>query len=297
MAIGFLCSTTVLAQNSGMMPITGLRYYKDGIWAKAINAKMNGLQLMGNRIPLGAEIVINLQQPTGFTADKKKTIFPAARYALISAKGDTLQKMDNLLLLNKDKGFTPKDLAKGLEMKFGIAEKMVQPNSKCMVSIVLYDTKGKNQLRLEYPVTISYPKERIPQVPTMPQVLKSPAGSSVMAFGLTSKDIKISVDTAFSSNPKWAFLLLEVNKLAGIDIINLLQGKETFWVYDGTYEEIKIKEKLMKDVGGAFGTGSVNCSIRVPFRLKNDSSSGYVVRYRWDGPDKTQALDIVAVVK
>ena len=252
---------------------------------------------MGNRIPLMTEITISLQQPSGFTADKQKNIFPAARYSLINVKGDTLDQMSNLLLFNNAKGFSPKDLAKGLDMKFGIREGLIQPNSKCMISILLYDQKGKNQLRLEYPVSISYPRETIPVTKLQPQPLKSPVGSSVMAFGLTVKNITITIDTAISYNPKMDYLHFEISNLGGIDMINMLQGKEIFWVYDTLYNEIKVKEKLLKDVGGPMGASYVNCTLKIPFRFKTDLPNGYIVRYRWDGLDKTQVLDIVAVVK
>ena len=297
MACSFLWVSESTAQNSGMLPITGMHYFKEGIWAKSITAKLNGQQLMGSRIPLNAEIEINLQQLTGFTADKQKNIFPAARYSLINSKGDTIQQMANLLLLNQAKGFSPKDLAKGLSMKFGIAEGLIQPNSKCIVSILLYDQKGKNQLRLEYPVSISYPRESIPVTQSFPQVLKSAVGSAVMAFGLTVKNIDFKVDTAISYNQKLAYINLDIAKLGGTDVVNMLEGKESFWVYDTLFHEIKAKDKILKDVGGAFGTSSVNCTLKIPFRLKTDQSKGYYVRYRWDGPDRTQALDIVVAVK
>ncbi len=293
----FLWTNETSAQNSGMLPITGMHYFKEGIWAKSIIAKMNGRQLMGNRIPFNTEIEINLQGVTGFTADKQKNIFPAAKYSLVSAKGDTIQQMANLLLLNQAKGFSPKDLAKGLSMKFGIAEGMIQPNSKCTICIRLYDQKGKNQLRLEYPVSISYPREGIPLTETVPQVLKSPVGSMAMAFGLTAKTIEFYVDTAISYNPKLAYLQLKMSNVGGTDVINMLQGKETFWIYDTLFNEIKAKDKLLKDVGGAFGASSVNCTVKLPFRLKTDLRKGYFIRYRWDGPDRTQALDIVVAVK
>ena len=265
--------------------------------AKFITTKMNGQYLMSNRIPPNTDIEVNLQQLSGFTTDKKKNIFPAVRYCLLSGKGDTILRMSNLLLEHPGIGFTTKELVKGLSVKFNIKEGLVQPNSKCMISIVLYDQLKNSQLRLEYPLVIAYPRETIFLSPTAPQVLKSPPGSTVMAFGLTAKNIEFTVDTSISYNPKLAYMHIEVTKLGGIDVIGMLQGKETYWVYDTLYKEINIKEKVLKDAGGAMGTESVNCSIKIPFRLKKDRPKGYLVRYRWDGPDKTQALDIVVEVK
>ena len=276
-----------ITQNTGMLPITGIHYFKDGLSAKFISTKMNGQYLMNNRIPPNTAIEVNLQQLSGFTTDKKKNIFPAARYCLLSGKGDTILSMANLLLDHPGIGFTPKELVKGLSFIFSIKEGLVQPNSKCMIGIVLYDQLKNSQLRLEYPLVIAYPREPIFLSPAAPQILKSPPGSTVMAFGLSVKNIEFTVDTAISYNPKLAYMHLEVTKLGGVDVISMLQGKENYWVYDTLYKEINIKEKVLKDAGGAMGTGSVNCSIKIPFRLKKDRPKGYLVRYRWDGPDKT----------
>lgn len=288
----FLYINKMTAQNTGMLPITGIRYVNEGIWAKGITVKMNGDQLFGNRIPLNQEIEISVEQPTGFLADKQKTIFAAAEYTLVSAKGEVLLKNPNLFLLNEAKGFTAKD-AKALSIKFGIAEGLVQPNSKCFVRIRLYDLKGKNQLRLEYPVSISYPREKI-YVTKIPQQVKLTPGLAMGLVGLTIKNnIDISIDTLIAINPKRAYLNLEISKIGGTDIINMLQGKETFWVYDTAYNEIKITDILLKKVGGAMEGGNVNCTLKVPFRLKTERPKGYIIRYRWESADKAQIMDII----
>jgi hypothetical protein len=73
----------------------------------------------------------------------------------------------------------------------------------------------------------------------------------------------------------------------------MLQGKDYFWVYDSTFKEIKIKETLLKKVGGAMEGGNVNATIKIPFRPKTGSTKGYFVRYRWESADKRQVMDIV----
>ena len=118
-----------------------------------------------------------------------------------------------------------------------------------------------------------------------------------MAYGLTVKNIEFTIDTSISYNPKMTYLHFEISRLAGIDMINMLAGKENFWVYDTLYNEIKVKEKILKDVGGAMGENYVNCKLLLPFRFKTEHPKGYIIRYRWDGPDKTQALDMVVTVK
>lgn len=287
----FLSTSACLSQNSGMMPLTGLHYYNEGVWAKSFAFKIGGQQLYGNRVPLNQEIELVFEQPTGFTPDKKKIVYAGAEYSLTSEKGDVLLKNPNLLLLNEAKGFTAKTL-KLLSLKFGIAEGLIQPNSKAVINIRLFDLKGKNQLRLEYPVSIAYPRETIWLTKAV-QTLKSPPGSVFMVTDLKAKSLTVSVDSLLNPTKNIAYLKLEIAKIDGTDMVGMLQGKEKFWVYDKNYKEIPTTEILLKKVGGAMEGGSVNCTLNIPFRLRTDKTKGYFVRYRWESGDKTQVMDIV----
>jgi hypothetical protein len=287
----FFCVSYCAAQKKGMLPLTGLQYYDEGITTKLIAIKINGQQLYGNRVPLNQDIEITFQQPTGFFADKKKNYFAAAEYLLVSAKGDVVLTRPNLLSVNEVNGFTAKDL-KLLTAKFNIPEGLVQPNSKATIKIRLYDLKGKNQLRLEYPVSIAYPRETIWLTKTT-QTLKSPPGSVCMVNAIQPKSLVFFVDTAVKSDPKMAYMNLDISKIGGTDVISMLQGKDYFWVYDSSYKEIKIKEILLKKVGGAMEGGNVNCTVKIPFRPKTAKPNGYIVRYRWESADKKQVMDVV----
>jgi hypothetical protein len=291
-AVGyFLYMPFCAAQKKGMLPLTGIQFYNEGIWSNTIAVKINGEQIYGNRIPLSREIEITLQQPTGFIADKKKNVFIGAEYTLVSAKGDVIRTIPNLLFQNEAKGFTAKEL-KEVSLKFGIAEGVIQPNSKAMVKIRVFDLKGKKQLRLDYPITISYPKEMVYLTKAV-QTLKSPAGSMFMSTEVKAKNIIFSVDTSAKPNAKMAYLSMDISKIDGTDVISMLQGKDYFWVYDSSYREIKIKETLLKKVGGAMEGGNVNATIKIPFRLKTDKTKGYIIRYRWESADKRQVMDII----
>lgn len=291
----FLCLQFCTAQKRGMLPLTGLQYYEEGVSTLSMAIKINGQQLYGNRIPLVQDIDIIFQQPAGFVADKKKSYFIAAEYTLVSAKGDVLLTKPNLLALNEAKGFTAKDL-KSLTARFNIPEGLVQPNSKATIKIRLYDMKGKNQLRIEYPVSIAYPRETI-WLTKSSQTLKSPPGSMFMVTDIQPKSLTFFVDSDVKSDPKMDYMNLDILKIAGTDVISMLQGKDYFWVYDSTYKEIKIKEILLKKVGGAMEGGNVNCTVKIPFRPRNSLPRGYIVRYRWESADKKQVMDIVVADK
>jgi hypothetical protein len=197
----------------------------------------------------------------------------------------------NLLAVKETNGFMAKEL-KSVIAKFNIPEGLVQPNTKATIKIRLYDLKGKNQIRLEYPVSISYPRETIWLTKSV-QTLKSPPGSLFMVTDIEPKSLAFSVDSDVKSDPKMAYMSLDISKIGGTDVISMLQGKDYFWVYDSTYKEIKIKEILLKKVGGAMEGGNVNCTVKIPFRPKTGRANGYIVRYRWESADKKQVMDIV----
>jgi len=111
LSVGYFCCLTVcMAQKKGMLPLTGLQYYEEGISTQSMAVKINGQQLYGNRIPLNQEIEFSFQQPLGISADKKKNYFLGAEYSLLSANGNVLLTNPNLLSVNEAKGFTAKDL-------------------------------------------------------------------------------------------------------------------------------------------------------------------------------------------
>ena len=292
LAIGyFLCMPFCIAQKKGMLPLTGMQFYNEGIWSNSIAVKINGEHVYGNRIPLNKEIEITLLQPTGFVADNKKNVFIGAEYTLISSKGELLRTIPNLLFQNEAKGFTAKEL-KEVSLKFGIAEGVIQPNSKAFVRIRVYDLKGKKQLRLDYPISISYPKETIYLTKAL-HTIKTPPGTMFMSTDFKPKSIAFTVDTTVKVETKMAYLSMDISKFAGADVVSMLQGKDYFWVYDSAYKEIKIKEILLKKVGGAMEGGNVNATVKIPFRLKTDKIKGYTIRYRWESADKRQVMDIV----
>jgi len=291
-AAGFLWMNKSTAQNIGILPLTGIRYFKGGIWAKSIDVKMDGAVFYSNRLPLNKEIEISLLQPTGFTPDKNKTVFAAAEFSLLSEKGDLLLQNPNLLLLNETKGFAAKDF-KTLSMKFGVNESLMKANSNGMIRIRLYDLKGKNQLKLEFPVSFARPGEAI-QVTKLIKTVKSPAGSVCMiSGGLKAGNVYVKVDTSIKSYPKNAYSSLEIVNIEGTSLGGIFEGKEKFWVYDQNLNEIKVSDILLKEVGGALEDNIVNYTLKVPFRLKVAPAKGYIVRFRWESADRSKVIDVV----
>lgn len=284
-----------LAQNNGILPLTGLRYFKEGVWAKAMDVKIDGALLLSNRLPLNKEIEIALQEPSGFAEDKNKMVFVAAELVIVSVKGDVLLKNPNIFLKNETSGFAAKDI-KTLSIKFGINAEVMKSNMNGgIVKIRLYDLKSKSQLRLEFPVTIAKPGEAL-QVSKLVKTIKSTGGSMGMINGLKAKNLLVAVDTTIKVSPKMAYTSLDISDIEGSSISGIFQGRENFWVYDNNLNEIKITDILLKQVKGAMENSTVDYTLKIPYRLKNSQGKMYTVRFRWESPDKKQVIDVVVMI-
>lgn len=288
----FLFLNNSFAQNNGILPLTGLRYFKEGVLAKHIEVRIDGAQLLSNRVPLNKEIEITLQQPSGFAAANNKTFFAGAELIVLSPKGEILSSEPNILLQNQSTGFAAKDLA-AFSIKFSINAALMKTNINGTVKIRLYDLKSKNQLRIEMPVVFAKPGEQL-QVSKIAKPIKSADGVTGMINGLKAKSMLVKVDTTIKVSPKMAYTSMDISNIEGSSIAEIFQGKENFWVYDSELNEIKITDILLKQVKGAMENNNVDYTLKIPFRLKSGQAvKPYTVRFRWEGPDKKQVIDVV----
>jgi hypothetical protein len=286
-----LLANTTIAQKNGILPLTGMKFFNEGIVANAIDIKIDGAQLLSNRIPLNKEIEIRLQQPNGFAPDNAKTMFAGAELVVLSPKGEMLLNNPNIFLKSYSNGFTAKDL-NAFSIKFGIGTDLVKGNMGGTLKVRLYDLKGKNQLRLEIPVSFARPGEPL-QVSKNAKNIKANTGVNAFINGLQAKDMLVNVDTTIKVAPKMAYTSMDISNIEGSSLSEIFSGKETFWVYDSDLNEVKITDILLKKVKGAMENNSVNCTLKIPYRLKANTAKLYTVRYRWEGADKSQVIDVV----
>ncbi len=279
------------AQKNGILPLTGIKYFNEGITANTIDIKIDGAQLLSNRIPLNKEIELRLQQPNGFSSDNNKTMFAAAELIVLSPRGEVLLNNPNLFLKSYSNGFSAKDL-NAFNIKFGIGSDLTKGNLGGILKIRLYDLKGKNQLRLEIPVSFAKPGEPL-QVSKTAKSIKANTGVNGFINGLNARDMQVNVDTSIKVSPKMAYTSMDISNIEGSSLSEIFSGKESFWVYDSELNEVKITDILLKKVKGALENNSVNCTLKIPYRLKTNGAKLYTVRYRWEGADKSQIIDVV----
>ncbi|MFM6926605.1 MAG: hypothetical protein ACKOU7_13950 [Ferruginibacter sp.] len=291
MAACLLFTNVCVAQKNGILPLTGMKFFNEGIAAGSIDLKIDGAQLLSNRIPLNKEIEIRLQQPTGFTADNSKTMFAGAEVIVLSPRGEMLMNNPNVFLKSYSNGFTAKDLG-AFSIKFGIGTDLIKANPAGILKIRLYDLKGKNQLRLEIPVSFARPGEPL-QLSKSTKPIKSGTGVNGVINGLEAGNMLVNVDTSIKVAPKMAYTSMDISNIEGSSLAEIFSGKESFWVYDSDLNEVKITDILLKKVKGALENNAVNCTLKIPYRLKTNSAKLYTVRYRWEGTNKNQVIDVV----
>jgi len=292
-ALAFVClfTSASISQLNGILPLTGLRFFNEGISAKSIEVKIDGAQLISNRIPLNKDIEILLTRPVGFT-ETNKIIYAGAELTLFSPRGEILYQIPNLLARNESSGFINGELS-ALSIKFGITSEMIKANMNGTVKIRLYDLKGKkSQMRLEIPVTVARKDEPL-QVSITTKALITKEGAVGIVNGLKAKKILVSVDTSISVAPKMAYTSLDISAIEGSSISGIFQGKENFWVYDDNLNEVKITDILLKQVKGAMENNNVDYTLKIPYRPKGNGAKLYTVRFRWESPDKKQLIDVV----
>lgn len=293
----FICNffllTVIHAQKNGILPLTGMKFFSEGITSKALEVKIDGTPLMSNRIPLNREIEISIQQPEGFTVNVNKTMFASAEVMVLSPRGEILLKDPNALLKNYPNGFTAKDL-NNFSIKFGIGTELMKGNFNGVLKIRLYDMAGKGQMRLEMPVTFARPGEPL-QVSKTINAIKSAGGVNGKINGLTSNGMLVNIDTTIKVSPKMAYTSMNISNIVGSSISGIFSGKENFWVYDSDLNEVKITDILLKQVKGALEDDIIDYTLKIPYRLKTNKLKSYFVRFRWESTDKKQLIDVVVV--
>ena len=279
------------AQNNGVLPFTGIQYFNEGLWAKSVEVSMDGNKLTGNRIPANKEFIIKLQLPTGFTEDAAKKLYPAAEVSFLNSKKQPLVSLGNMLKENEKTGF-PAISYKEIALKLNLRTEWLKNERECIVQIRYYDLKSKKQLRLMFPVSISAPTEPL-AVSKLSMSIKTSDESLGMSNALQMNKADIMVDTSIRVAPKNAYLSIEIPGITGTSMTEVMNGKNTFWVFDKNMNEIKIADKLLKKVGGSMEDNLVNYTVKIPFRLKTDLNKGYTIRYRWESTDRKKIIDSV----
>ncbi|UEG51215.1 hypothetical protein LK994_06980 [Ferruginibacter lapsinanis] len=282
-------SVSLLAQTNGILPFTGIKYFKGGIWGKQIEVTLNGTTWTSNRLPVNTEFEINLVQPWGLKQVGGK-YFPGVKILMLDAKKDTLAFTPNVFKENENTGMNEYSL-KSLSISLSFNEK-VKPGDTCYQYITFFDLKGHSKLLLEFPVVITDPKEEL-QLSKSTYTASSTKGYNASACGgIELKKIEAYMDSGYY--PKSLYHSIRSAEMLGITTDEVNQGKFQTWLYDENMKEIpQIKAakhyaaKTFKD------REEINILVQIALDPTTPKNKEYTVRYRWESKDGKKVLDIV----
>ncbi|MGG9971283.1 hypothetical protein ACQ33O_05755 [Ferruginibacter sp. SUN002] len=287
----FLFSASLTAQTNGILPFTGIKYFRGGIWGKAIEVKLNGDTWMSNRLPLNYDFEIRLVEPRGLKQVGGK-YFPGIKVLMLDAKKDTIAFAANLFEENKGIGLDEAYL-KSLKVSLGFTENdKVKPGDTCYQYITFFDTKGNNDLRLEFPVIIAKTTDSL-QTTVTTYTSSSTTGYNAMAGGgIELKKIETYIDSTYY--PKSLYHNLRSAEMLGITIEEVNNGKFQTWVYDEKMNELPFIKPSKQFVAKTFtDKEQINILAQVPLNPDDKKNRQYTVRYRWESVDGKKVLDII----
>ena len=285
-------SNNIAAQNNGILPLSGIKYFNEGLHAKYAEVTIDGATVLSNRIPANKEFILKIQLPTGFTEDASKKVYPAVEIIFLSAKNIPLLSLPNPIK-DLEKTGIPLSSFKELPLKLILQNQWLKNEKECIVQIRIYDLKSKKNMRLIFPVSVAAATEPL-AISRLTNVIKTSDESIGLSNALKMNIASIMVDTSIRVAPKNAYLSIDMPGITGTTMNEVLNGTNTFWVYDKNMNEIKIPDKLLKKVGGSLEDNLVNYTLKIPFRLKTDMNRGYTIRFRWESTDRKKIIDIVS---
>ncbi|MBL0144969.1 MAG: hypothetical protein IPP48_03600 [Chitinophagaceae bacterium] len=275
------------AQKNGILPLTGIKYFREGVWGKSIEVTINGNTLTGNQIPMNADFDLKLTYPTGFVADAKGAYHPGIKVLLLNARKDTIAFSPNMFSESKGIGFTSANF-KSLTATLGYYEKL-KPGDTIYQYFTFFDTKSKNKLTLDFPVTITDSL----QTREMLYTASSTSGYNAAACGgIQLKKIEAYLDSIYY--PKSLYHSLRSAEMLGITTEEVNKGKYEVWLFDENMKEIPLFNEAKQYAAKTFtGREEINILVQIPLNPIDTKNKKYTARYRWESGDGKKVLDIV----
>ena len=285
-----LFSHTAFAQEKGILPYTGIKYFKQGIWAKNIDVTLDGKTWTSNRLPIETEFIIKLEKPTGFSKDKEGRFFPGLELLITNKNNDTLGYAPNMFVKNEGIGMDEYSFS-NLTLTLGFNKK-VNPGDDCIIYMNYLDLKSNNKLQLVFPVKIVSPDQPLDNT-NMVYTSKSYTGYNTASTGVALKHPETYLDSLYY--PTFLYHSIRLAELEGLTTAEVNAGSYTIWLFDENMNEIlpfkagtHFVAKTKKDVDDM-----VNILIQVPLDPANKDNKKYTVRYRWENTKTNKMIDVV----
>ena len=281
----FLTDST--AQSNGILPFTGIKYFREGVWGKQIEVTVKGNTLTSDQIPVNTDFDIKLLEPRGFIPDAAGKYYPGIKVLLLNAKKDTIGYSPNIFSKNESIGFSNASF-KSLTVTLGFHTKL-KTGDTVFQYITFFDTRGNNKLLLEFPVVIADSLQLGDWIGTA----SGTRGYSAASCGsIQFKKFEMYLDSIYY--PKSLYHSIRAAELLGITPEEINKGSFRTWVYDENMKELPPVKPSNQYAAKTFtGKEEVNILVQVPLNPADKNNKKYTVRYRWQNSNGKKVIDIV----
>jgi hypothetical protein len=282
-------SIPVMAQKNGILPLHGIKYFREGVWAKKIEVLVNDKTLLSNAVPHNIDFDVKLVEPTGFVADAAGKFYPGIKVLLLNSKKDTLGFSPNIFG-NKPTPFE-KMRFKSLSATLGYTQKAKEGDTVYQY-ITFFDTRSKNELKLEFPITISFKPDSLLTTEYTSTASGTRGYNAAATNGIQLKKIEAYLDSTYF--PQSLYYNLRSAQMLGITLDEAKAGKFTTWLYDENMNEIQQAKQaqqyfaLLKN-----GSDEINVFVQIALNPTDKNNKKYTARYRWESKDGKKLIDVV----
>lgn len=286
--ITVLCITNTSAQTNGILPFTGIKYFRNGVWGKQIEVTVSGNTLTSNTIPVNTEYEIKLTAPRGFNADAAGKYYPGIKVLMLNSKRDTMAYSPNIFNKNESIGFSNASF-KSLSVTLILSTKELKAGDTVYQFITFFDTRGNNKLLLEFPVVIANNLQNGDWIATA----SGTRGYNAAACGSVQfSKIECYLDSTYYPNSLYHSIRSE--EMTGITPEEINAGVFTAWVYDENMKALPLVKPPKQFAAPAFKDKvPVNLLIQIPLQPSDANNKKYTVRCRWQSKDGQKVIDIV----
>lgn len=139
------------------------------------------------------------------------------------------------------------------------------------------------------------PNSNLPTKIKGTELIPTSPNAAAQSNGLKSPLVVVALDTLIKVAPTYAYASINITKLTGTTQMDILNGKNSFWIFDKKGNEVKVKPILLKSIKASMGIDVVDVIIKIPFKLKTDKNL-YSIHYKWESANKIKNIDVITTL-
>jgi hypothetical protein len=278
-----LALNCLIAQNTQILPFTGIQYHENGISGKEIEVELDDNTWTSNQLPIESSFKIRLVKPKGYAVDENGNYHPNIRVTIFNSEGDTVGHADKFM--GDDAVFDQFSL-KNLTLTLGF-----RPGTALghyLIKAVFYDQLSSNTLNLDFNV------ELMEKVEPKPITQYESSISSYKSYFFKMSNFKAEEALLGAVD----FSKYDDKVIVPVSILGINIPKEQFSNVAASEFTLYSSSKVMsiqassqtRVITNSDGTTQLDILFILP---KNEYKKDDIVRFRWDSEDKKYVMDCI----